>query len=49
MVAVSFLIGMDLEDFVGVGREPIKDYRPPSRFGSLLSVPIPSWISVQSD
>jgi hypothetical protein len=48
-VAVSFLIGMSLEGFEFMGREPIKDYRPPSRSGSSQSVPVPLWISVQSD
>jgi len=48
-VAVSFLIEMSLEGFECVGREPIKDYTPPSRFGSSQSVPVPLWISVQSD
>ena len=38
-----------LVDFEWVGREPIKNYRPPSQFGSLLSVPVPFWIHVLSD
>lgn len=44
---ISFLIGMRLEGFESLGREPIKGYRQPSRSGSLQSVPVPLWISVQ--
>ena len=43
-VAVSFLIEMSLVDFDCEGREPIKDYTPPSQSGSSLSVRAPSWI-----
>ena len=34
-------IEMSLEGFGFGSRGPIKDYRPPSQSGSLLSVPVP--------
>jgi len=49
MLAVGFLIEVSLVDFESEGRVAIKSYRPPSRFGSWQSVPVPPCISAQSD
>ena len=40
---------MGLVDFKNLGRKPLKDYKPRSRFDSSLFVPVPLWAFSLSD